>query len=185
MEDMFSPNLAMDNPRLGAASDQGGNLLVLNACLDYFLDGLSDGRRRSQLPLQSSINQSIRAWIAAICRHAQLLGGVYSCSMAVEYNSSAIIDSSTTDSARTSGFPGCCVSPGSEVSDRALRRGTSPSVVFRLSVLASNPTSSFSTCSASLLYVSTILGAPFCARCSSAELPSNISPLQPYFCFNS
>jgi hypothetical protein len=42
-----------------AASDQGGNLLVLNACLDYFLDGLSDGRRRSQPPLQSSINQSI------------------------------------------------------------------------------------------------------------------------------
>ena len=118
---------------------RGGNLLVQNACLDHFRDGLSDGRRRSQLPLQSSINQSIRAWITAICRHAQLLGGVYSCSMAVEYNSSAIIDSSTTDSARTSGFPGCCVSLGSEVSDRALRRGTSPSVVFRLSVLASNP----------------------------------------------
>ena len=41
------------------ASDQGGNLLVLNACLDYFLDGLSDGRRRSQPPVKSSINQSI------------------------------------------------------------------------------------------------------------------------------
>ena len=71
---------------------RGGNLLVQNACLDHFRDGLSDGRRRSQLPLQSSINQSIRAWITAICRHAQLLGGVYSCSMAVEYNSSAISD---------------------------------------------------------------------------------------------
>ena len=94
---------------------RGGNLLVQNACLDHFRDGLSDGRRRSQLPLQFSINQSIRAWITAICRHAQLLGGVYSCSMAVEYNSSAIIDSSSTDSARTSGFPGCCLSPGSEV----------------------------------------------------------------------
>jgi hypothetical protein len=67
------------------------------------------------------------------------------------------------------------------VSVRALRRGTSPSVAFRLSVLASNPTSSFSTCSASLLYVFTILGAPFCARCSSAELPSNISPPQSSF----
>ena len=37
---------------------RGGNLLVLNTCLDYFLDGLSDGRRRSQLPLQSISNKS-------------------------------------------------------------------------------------------------------------------------------
>jgi hypothetical protein len=42
LEDMISPNLAMDNWE--AASDQGGNLLMQNACLDHFRDGLSDGR---------------------------------------------------------------------------------------------------------------------------------------------
>eukprot|EP00966_Prymnesium_polylepis_P236902 5478932-Prymnesium_polylepis.1 len=40
-----------------AASDQGGNLLVRNACLDHFRDGLSDGGRRSQSINQQSINQ--------------------------------------------------------------------------------------------------------------------------------
>jgi hypothetical protein len=40
-----------------AASDQGGNLLVQNACLDHFRDGLSDGRMPQPIN-QSAINQS-------------------------------------------------------------------------------------------------------------------------------
>ena len=36
---------------------RGGNLLVQNACLDHFRDGLSDGR--TPQPINQSINQSI------------------------------------------------------------------------------------------------------------------------------
>ena len=46
---------AMDNWE--AASDQGGNLLVQNACLDHFRDGLSDGR--TPQPINQSVSQLI------------------------------------------------------------------------------------------------------------------------------
>jgi len=41
-----------------AASDQGGNLLVQNACLDHFRDGLSDGRTPQPINQSAINNQS-------------------------------------------------------------------------------------------------------------------------------
>jgi len=57
---------AMDNWE--AASDQGGNLLVQNACLDHFRDGLSDGR--TPQPISQSVSQLISNQQSAISQSA-------------------------------------------------------------------------------------------------------------------
>ena len=179
----FNQQPSISHQPISHRASQQGTVIPRGGC--YYRTGHCSNNQHP-ISNQSISNQSaishLRTWIVAACRLAPPPGGMLRRSTAVEHiHQQALFHNSVQQS---------CSGPRSPLpwpSFNHVFNRRSDLIVLFLGPYVWHPFSSFSwlfstcsavtTCSASLLYVSTILGAPFCARCSSAELPSNISPL--------